>query len=337
MQTHRNWDIYLAVKMALLEVEQRWYDREPALTSLRITALEDDGSTLCIEAGVKAGVLGPVPKLKKEKGYNLPEFLTLSDRHVKDGIIGFPKNFTKRIQVIAKPRRTFYGISNHLSRPLVGGVSCMNSNYKGPGTLGALLKLKDNGHTYAISNWHVFVNSNGRLGDKILQPCRYDGGKFKSNQIGDLVWYRLDAFMDAALVKVSNDIQIGRGTKGQGKLSGTIAPVKGMVVEKYGRTTGNTTGVIEGFYESIKVSHPEYPNGNMMFRDQILCDLKADWGDSGALLTTPKGEVVGLVFASDFDGACLANTLQFSRPLQAGGKTGKMHGIIKTLEIEQFN
>lgn len=69
-------------------------------------------------------------------------------------------------------------------RPAPGGVSIGHQDITA-GTLGCLVK-KDN-QIYILSNNHVLANSNNAsIGDPILQPGPYDGGKWPDDRIADL-------------------------------------------------------------------------------------------------------------------------------------------------------
>ena len=65
-------------------------------------------------------------------------------------------------------------------RPIFGGISVAHKNVTA-GTIGHV--VYKNGEAYILSNNHVIANSNdAKIGDEILQPGPYDGGK-----IGDRV------------------------------------------------------------------------------------------------------------------------------------------------------
>jgi len=69
-------------------------------------------------------------------------------------------------------------------RPAPGGVSIGHMDITA-GTLGCL--VKKNGQMFILSNNHVLANSNNALiGDYILQPGPYDGGKFPADRIAKL-------------------------------------------------------------------------------------------------------------------------------------------------------
>lgn len=72
-------------------------------------------------------------------------------------------------------------------RPAPGGVSIGHYAITA-GTLGCLVKDAATGESLILSNNHVLANSNeGQLGDAILQPGPYDGGKNPEDRIGTLL------------------------------------------------------------------------------------------------------------------------------------------------------
>ena len=74
----------------------------------------------------------------------------------------------------------------------------------------------------------------------------------------------------------------------------------GTSVQKHGRTTGLTTGVVRGVNVTIRV---QYDSGVARFVNQIWIgstrsDDFSDFGDSGSLIVTEAGNrPVGLLFA----------------------------------------
>ncbi len=69
-------------------------------------------------------------------------------------------------------------------RPAPGGVSIGHRDITA-GTLGCLVRKQ--GQIYILSNNHVLANSNdASIGDPILQPGPYDGGKWPQDRIADL-------------------------------------------------------------------------------------------------------------------------------------------------------
>ena len=197
------------------------------------------------------------------------------------------------------------------------------------GTLGA--RVSDGTKVYALSNNHVFALSNdggandiAAIGNPIVQPGPADANPVCSqnlasyNAIGTLSAYEpfdftpgADNTIDAAIAEVQPG-QVATTTPSDGygiPLSDHLDCISdclsllGGSVQKYGRTTGHTTGTITGVHVTINV---EYDKGTARFVDQI--EVSADGkkggfirgGDSGSLLVTNPGkQPVGLLFAGD--------------------------------------
>ncbi len=82
-------------------------------------------------------------------------------------------------------------------RPAPGGVSIGHYAITA-GTLGCLVRDASNGEILILSNNHVLANSNNAyLGDAILQPGPYDGGKNPDDRIGTLLRFLPIDFGDA--------------------------------------------------------------------------------------------------------------------------------------------
>ena len=140
-------------------------------------------------------------------------------------------------------------------RPVPIGVSGGQPDVTA-GTIGA--RVSDRRRTFALSNNHVFANRNdASRGDDILQPGRVDGGTDPANSIGTLHDFEPLRFckaltcpenrVDAAIALTSSD-NLGTSTPtdgyGEPRTSTTTATL-GKAVQKYGRTTGLTTGLRE--------------------------------------------------------------------------------------------
>ena len=90
------------------------------------------------------------------------------------------------ISTDVQPHGPFYAFQDHTARlrPAPGGVSIGHTNVTA-GTLGCLVQQE--GKVYILSNNHVLANSNeAEIGDSILQPGVYDGGKFPDDFIARL-------------------------------------------------------------------------------------------------------------------------------------------------------
>lgn len=196
-------------------------------------------------------------------------------------------------------------------RPVPIGVSGGQPDVTA-GTIGA--RVSDGRRTFALSNNHVFANRNdANRGDDILQPGRVDGGTDPANSIGTLHDFEpllfckaltcQDNRVDAAIALTSSD-NLGTSTPEDGygePRTKTTTATLGQAVQKYGRTTGLTTGVVSGLNATITVN---YNTGTARFVDQILISdgRFSQGGDSGSLVVTQSSgrddrRPVGLLFA----------------------------------------
>lgn len=204
----------------------------------------------------------------------------------------------------ADPTRSF-------PRPVPIGVSTGHGKVTA-GTIGA--RATDGDRTFALSNNHIFAANNDALpGDNLLQPGVVDGGKDPDDVIGTLHDFEPIHFcralicpgntLDAAIALTTAD-DVGNETPEGGygaPRSSTADAELGMSVQKYGRTTGHTTGQISGLNATIDVG---YRDGKARFEGQIVISGRgfSAGGDSGSLVVT-KGLLladrrpVGLLFA----------------------------------------
>jgi len=138
----------------------------------------------------------------------------------------------------------------------------------------------------------------------VTQPALPDGGDCPGTVIGHVFRGSLGqpSNVDAALV-------IGNGTREArpnevlaiGQVQGVDVTFPGDHVQKVGRTTGRTTGVVVSDEFSLAVHYPVF--GPMQFTRQITVrnDVQGQPfqapGDSGAVLVNDDRELVGLMFA----------------------------------------
>ncbi len=105
-----------------------------------------------------------------------------------------------------------------------------------------------------------------------------------------------EQLVDAALARLSEDANLD--TPHVGRLARTGVAELGMSVQKFGRTTRYTTGVVTQVNASFLVQG--YPSGPVMFTDQVAIDGDAgpflQGGDSGSGLVSGD-TAVGLCFA----------------------------------------
>ncbi len=196
-------------------------------------------------------------------------------------------------------------------RPVPIGVSTGRSGVSA-GTIGA--RATDGAAVYALSNNHVFAAANGgRIGDNVIQPGVADGGRDPDHTIGVLADFEPILFcagltcpentMDAALALTSEE-DLGSATPEDGYGRPRSSPAQGSLgqeVQKYGRTTGLTRGVVTGIRATVNVS---YRTGSARFAGQLVVSGTnfSRGGDSGSLVVTAgsresEGRPVGLLFA----------------------------------------
>ena len=189
-------------------------------------------------------------------------------------------------------------------RPVPIGVSTGHPAITA-GTIGA--RLSDGTNVYALSNNHVYANQNqATIGDAVIQPGTYDGGTSPADDIGTLAAFVPIVFNGAAntvdaAIALSSAAALSNATPadGYGAPGSTIvAPSVNLKVQKYGRTTGQTSGRIWLLNASVNV---QYGQGVALFTGQIVVrggGFSAG-GDSGSLVVT-QGQgngPVGLLFA----------------------------------------
>ena len=204
-------------------------------------------------------------------------------------------------------------------RPVPIGVSTGNPSVTA-GTIGC--RVTDGKNVYALSNNHVYASQNlATIGTAVLQPGIYDGGTSPTDDIGTLFAFEpivmstsASNVIDAAIARSSTAL-LGKATPpdGYGLPKSTTATVKfGAKVMKYGRTTGQTSGIIQGTNTIVNVS---YDVGVARFVGQLLIGggSFSAGGDSGSLIVlSGKGanerKPVGLLFAGG-SGFTVANPI----------------------------
>jgi len=165
-------------------------------------------------------------------------------------------------------------------------------------------------HYYILSNNHILANGNAAaIGDAILQPGPYDGGTLPDDQIATLSRFVPIAFAPDVPVEQHNNIvdaavamtsiaDVDRELHWVGRVRGWRPKANvnvGTVVQKVGRSSGFTTGMITAVNATIDIGY----GGNKMARlqDQILTTPMSSPGDSGSLVATMDGVAVGLLCA----------------------------------------
>ncbi|MFN0056402.1 MAG: hypothetical protein ACKV0T_30010 [Planctomycetales bacterium] len=202
---------------------------------------------------------------------------------------------------------------DRLPRPVPIGVSAIaDTGICASGTLGCRLRDKQ-GNVYALSNNHVFAEENNApIGNVIVQPspgdqnCNVDA---TLDFIGNLYAFKPIVFtatannvIDAAVMRTTTNL-VNTGTLPDGygvPRTETVQAYLGQPVQKYGRTTGYTQGVVSGLNATIVVG---YSGGVARFIKQIQVDGANGYaslgapGDSGSLVVDEQRRPMGLLFA----------------------------------------
>jgi hypothetical protein len=202
-------------------------------------------------------------------------------------------------------------------RPVPIGVSTGNEGECSAGTIGC--RVTDGSDVYALSNNHVYALENDAEDESdVLQPGLYDTGCVYNpdNVIGMLAVFETILFLEDdpsntntidAAIALSSTQDLGNATPSDGygvPKSTTFSASIGLPVQKYGRTTSLTKGIVSDVNFKGNIG---YSSGTAYFVDQIVVYsqkgpfIKA--GDSGSLLVTdPNREPVGLIFAGPSSG-----------------------------------
>ncbi|NLW16353.1 MAG: hypothetical protein GX033_01620 [Firmicutes bacterium] len=193
------------------------------------------------------------------------------------------------------------------------------------GTFGAVVYDQTSAAPLILSNNHVLANSsNGRdhrayIGDPILLPGPIDGGRLPDSLIAKLARFQALTFLtanqqittfnygpegpmaqltnlvDAAVAQPVPDKSLDPEILGIGPVTGTREAELDLLVQKSGRTTGVTQGIILLLRAAVRVSYGAA--GTAIFTDQIISDLPSAPGDSGSLVVDNERRAVGLLFA----------------------------------------
>ncbi|TWO67788.1 hypothetical protein FN976_25730 [Caenimonas sedimenti] len=221
-------------------------------------------------------------------------------------------------------------------RPAQGGISGAHASIQA-GTLGARCisrKAEEQGMWFVLGNCHTLADFGAApTGSPILQPSSNDGGTVEANLFAEL--HRFVPLLegaeranqvDAAIAKLSSQASMDTGVCTAGQIQGTAIASNGMLVQKHGRTTGITVGVVDdASVDTIIPLDRENPTKVALFVDQIRIlprvALFAQPGDSGSLiLHKPGNAALGLLFACPDNGS-----YAYASPIRA---------VLDSLEID---
>lgn len=193
------------------------------------------------------------------------------------------------------------------TRPLTPGYSVGGiSDGPGTGTIGCYVSSVDDPDTPLIlSNSHVLARHGvAPMGTPIVQPGHADGGG-EAEVVGALVAAvpfdfnpGYNQLCDAAVASLGTDQDPDLAIPGIGVPTYDRAVVvePGLQVQKNGRTTGHTVGVVRDVHFRARLKHPKPGGGEgyVGFTEQVLCSRYTAGGDSGSLVCDMAGRAVGL-------------------------------------------
>jgi hypothetical protein len=189
------------------------------------------------------------------------------------------------------------------------------------GTLGSMVEDSED-NQYILSNNHVLADQNkAKRGQLIVQPGLVDVQCVKSQSNAVATFSRAiklkfgghKNFVDAALAEVEPG-QVSPEILFIGPISSSVdsAPAIGMGVQKMGRTTCLTSGVIAALDANVKINYsdtakPHLANfvNQIVVTGSVLTPTFAGPGDSGSLILSLGDcpQAVALLFAGSTDGS----------------------------------
>ncbi len=228
-------------------------------------------------------------------------------------------------------------------RPVVAGVSAAHRDVEA-GTIGAVVRDRQTGEKLLLSCNHVFANKDmegntrANQGDPVVQPGHWDQKRLETigvtdNDVGTLLrWIPLnpygDNIVDCALVlpyaqDIVREFILADDTYNVIRIKGASSVRSNITVKKYARTTDFKRGKVIDLDASVVVIYGGVP---VKFVDQILMEMDAAKGDSGAIVLDENNQAVGLMFSGS------TNTLPDGRVVQYC-YANKISNVLAMLDI----
>ncbi len=209
-------------------------------------------------------------------------------------------------------------------RPLRPGLSVAHPAVSA-GTLGGFVRTA--GGLAMLSNNHVLAASDAAaLGDAALQPGPADGGS-AADRVGTLTAFERfvegrENLVDAAVALLDAGVTAEPGNLPGGPLGAQVMAATDVdpddTVEKVGRTTGHTRGVVTAV--EVDAVAVQYDDVVHRFDDQIeiqgLTGGFSAGGDSGSVIWRSRDRApMGLLFAGSSTGGVRGSGVTFANPL----------------------
>lgn len=208
-------------------------------------------------------------------------------------------------------------------RPLRPGLSVAHPAVTA-GTLGGFVRTAQG--RAILSNNHVLAASDAAaLGDAILQPGPADGG-VPADRVATLTAFErfregLPNLVDAAVAALDAGVEAEPGDVPGGPLAGPVPAALDIdpddTVEKIGRTTGHTHGLVTAVeVDGVAV---QYDDAVYRFDDQIEIQGAGGFsagGDSGSVIWRSRDRApMALLFAGSATGGVGGSGVTFANPL----------------------
>jgi hypothetical protein len=245
------------------------------------------------------------------------------------GVASMPQNASAQCDVTPPTQQTA------LSRPIPLGISGgnINSSLKTgkvtgcfSGTLGSMVQ-DPNGNQYILSNNHVIADQNkAKPGQLIVQPGLVDVQCLKAPSNAVAMFSRAVRLkfgggkntVDAAIAAVEPG-EVSPEILFIGETASSVAtPTIGLAVQKMGRTSCLTSGVIAALDANVKVNYSKKKKPKFAkFLNQIIVTgspatpVFGAAGDSGSLILSQDicPQPVALLFAGFANGTTIANPI----------------------------
>lgn len=192
-------------------------------------------------------------------------------------------------------------------RPIVGGVSISNPISQATGTLSGIFKDRTDGKPVMVSNNHVMARGNqANLGETINQPSPFEGIPGSAG-VGTLKRFtrilqepsinQVDGAVADLSASLRSNYEIGITHIGPIRSVVDDVPIN-KIVQKSGRSSEVSLGAVLSKHVIVGVDYGDF---GAVFTEQILTTNMLIPGDSGSLLMSLTGELIGLGFAGSDD------------------------------------
>lgn len=175
-----------------------------------------------------------------------------------------------------------------------GSEIALKANYdENPGKLGALMSLKFSSDKYLITAGHVIENQKASIlpkcRDKITSPAVFPQ-ESDIHDIGELVYYRKDDFVDAAIVKITKKNRIGRPI-----VFLSSKPSNSLVENQKIQIVSNNK-IKKGLIKSLYCYSRRIGGCSGIMKETIMTnDRFGENGDSGSIVLNENNTPVGLL------------------------------------------